>query len=336
MIFPKKISVCIPVCNTEKWLMQCLETVVLQDFGGGIEILVLSDASCGRDENGRSAKKIVKEFSKTIKKRGLSDNISVRYLENTNNLALIESRRRLVSEAAGDYIFMLDSDDFLPPNALSSLYSEAIKHNADVVQGDCVTLDSEGKNHVESRNEVHPYEGIFEEKAVFEGCFLEGKYRPVIATKLIRKEIYLKAFSQIPFIKAHMAEEVLQYFFIARFSKLYVGIKAPVYFYRQGVGITSKKITEISEWQKVCSAASIITALYDWAENEEKNGNPPSAEEMKSLQRLAKFYCVNNVRQLNEKVVPELHEKAREMLCDYWGEESIQNTEEFLRKRTDN
>ncbi|MBP3771705.1 MAG: glycosyltransferase family 2 protein [Treponema sp.] len=335
MIFPKKISVCIPVCNTEKWLMQCLESVAAQDFIG-IEILVLSDASRGKDENGRSAKKIVKEFSKTIKKRGLSDNISVRYLENTNNLALIESRRRLVSEAHGDYIFMLDSDDFLPPNALSSLYSEAIAHNADVVQGDCVTLDSKGKNHVESWNEVHPYEGIFEGKAVFEGCFLEGKYRPVIATKLIRKEIYLKAFSQIPFIKAHMAEEVLQYFFIARFSKLYVGIKTPVYFYRQGVGITSKKITEISEWQKVCSAASIITALYAWAKNEEKNGNPPSQEEMKSLQRLAKFYCVNNVRQLNEKVVPELHEKAREMLCDYWGEESIQNTEDFLRKTTDN
>lgn len=332
MIFPKKISVCIPVCNTEKWLMQCLESVVLQDFGGGIEILVLSDASRGKDENGRSAKKIVKEFSKTIKKRGLLESISVRYLENTNNLALIESRRRLVSEAHGDYIFMLDSDDFLPPNALSSLYSEAIKHNADVVQGDCVTLDSEGKNHVESRNEVHPYEGIFEGKAVFEGCFLEGKYRPVIATKLIRHKIYQQAFEQVPFIYAHMAEEVLQYFFIARFSKLYVGIKTPVYFYRQGVGITSKKITEISEWQKVCSAASIITALYDWAENEEKNGNPPSAEEMKSLQRLAKFYCVNNVRQLNEKVVPELHEKAREMLCDYWGEESIKRTEEFIAK----
>lgn len=327
-----KISVCIPVCNTEKWLMQCLESVVLQDFGGGIEILVLSDASCGRDENGRSAKKIVKEFSKTIKKRGLSDNISVRYLENQRNQALVEVRRTLVEEAAGDYIFMLDSDDFLPPNALSSLYSEAIKHNADVVQGDCVTLDSEGKNHVESQNEVHPYEGILEGKSVFSGCFIEGKYRPVIATKLIRKEIYLKAFSQIPFIKAHMAEEVLQYFFIARFSKLYVGIKTPVYFYRQGVGITSKKITEISEWQKVCSAASIITALYDWAENEEKNGNPPSQEEMKSLQRLAKFYCINNVRQLNEKVVPELHEKAREMLCDYWGEDAIKRTEEFIAK----
>lgn len=335
MIFPKKISVCIPVCNTEKWLAQCLESVAAQDFIG-IEILVLSDASCGKDESGQNAKKIVKEFSKTIKKRGLSDNISVHYLENTNNLALIESRRRLVSEAHGDYIFMLDSDDFLPPNALSSLYNEAIKHNADVVQGDCVTLDSEGKNHVESQNEVHPYEGILEGKSVFSGCFIEGKYRPVIATKLIRKEIYLKAFSQIPFIKAHMAEEVLQYYFIARLAKLYVGIKTPVYFYRQGVGITSKKITEISEWQKVCSAASIITALYDWAENEEKNGNPPSAEEMKSLQRLAKFYCINNVRQLNEKVVPELHGKAREMLCDYWGEESIQNTEDFLRKTTDN
>ena len=333
-----EISVCIPVYNTESYLPQCLKSVAEQDFSFGIEILILSDASKGKDESGRSAKKIVKDVKKYLAKaRGKvisTGSMTVRYLENSQNLSLIESRRRLVSESRGEYIFMLDSDDFLPPNALSSLYEAALQNKADIVQGDCVTVDSEGKNHAESKNEFHPYDGILERDEIFKKCFCEGKYRPVIATKLIRREIYQKAFDEIPFIKAHMAEEVIQYFFVARFASRYVGIKIPVYFYRVGVGVTSRKITELSEWKKICSTASIFTALYSWIEEKtaESEKNPLDEEEMHALSRLARIYCVNNVRQLKNSVAPELQGKAREMLSDYWGEEAIKNTEEFLKK----
>ena len=331
-----EISVCIPVYNTESYLPQCLKSVAEQDFSFGIEILILSDASKGKDESGRSAKKIVKGFAKKFAKENSrsSKRIVFRYLENSQNLSLIESRRRLVSESRGEYIFMLDSDDFLPPNALSSLYEAALQNKADIVQGDCVTVDSEGKNRAESKNEFHPYDGILERYEIFKKCFCEGKYRPVIATKLIRREIYQKAFDEIPFIKAHMAEEVIQYFFVARFASRYVGIKIPVYFYRVGVGVTSRKITELSEWKKICSTASIFTALYSWIEEKtaESEKNPLDEEEMHALSRLAKIYCVNNVRQLKNSVAPELQEKALEMLCDFWGAEAIENTEEFLKK----
>ena len=54
---------------------------------------------------------------------------------------------------------------------------------------------------------------------------------------------------------------------------------------------------------------------------------------MAALQKLAKAYCLNNVSQLRNYVVPELYEKARSMLCDYWGEEAVQNTEAFLDRK---
>ncbi|WP_407428867.1 glycosyltransferase family 2 protein [Treponema sp.] len=319
-----KISVCIPVFRTEKWLAECLQSIASQNFKE-IEVLVLSDASDGRDENGLTAKKIVKKFQKCV-------DFPVHFLENSRTLCLIEVRRRLVEEAEGEYIFMLDSDDALAQNALSFLYEAAVKNDADIVQGNCVTMDSELKNHVESRNEFQAFQGILEGRKVFEECFINGKYRPVIASKLIRKTVYQKAFSQIPFIYAHMAEEVLQYFFIARFSEKYAGIDEPVYLYRQGTGITGRKIKNLEEWQKVCSASGIITALYDWAETETQNGNPPSEEEMKSLQRLAKFYCLNNVKQLQKRVSEYIKKEARDMLCEYWGKDAIERTEEFLLK----
>ncbi len=320
------ISICIPVFNTERFLAQCLESLVEQNFDGTLEVLVLSDDSPGRDEKGRTAEAIVKTFRKSLK---------IRYLENSQNLALVETRRRLVNEAKGKYVFMLDSDDFLPQGALSALYEAAEKNDADLVQGDCVTLDQEGKKRVESSNEFRAYEGILEGKAVFEECFLTHKCRPIITTKLIRREVYEKAFTEIPYIRVHMAEEVIQYFFIALFSKKYVGIKVPVYNYRIGVGITTKKISDLEDWRKVCSTASVITALYAWVEEKKCiNGQSPLDESgIAALQSLAKAYCIDNVIQLRNNVVPELYEEAHSMLCDYWGQEAVKNTEVFLDRK---
>lgn len=317
------ISVCIPVYNTERYLVQCLESIMSQTFTGVVEILVLSDASSGREEKGRTAAKIVKAFK---------NNLNIRYMENSQNLALIETRRRLVNEARGDFVFMLDSDDFLPQGAFEALYETAIKNDADIVQGDFLTLDAQGKCHVESFNEIHPYLGVIDGRKIFDECFCANKCRPVITAKLIRREVYVKAFEEIPYIRVHMAEEVIQYFFIALFSKKYVGIKMPVYNYRIGVGITTKKISNLEDWRKVCSTASVITAIYGWIEEKNENGGKKILDEneIAAIQKLSKAYCIDNVNQLRNHVVPELYEDARQMLCDYWGLDAVQNTEKFL------
>ena len=322
------ISVCIPVYNTERYLAQCLQSVAEQDFTGSIEIIVLNDASTGRDEKGHTAEKIVKEFKKRFRNKfGMT-----RYLENSQNLALIETRRRLVNEARGQYIFMLDSDDFLPQGALSSLYEAAVKNDADIADGRCITLDAEGKNHVESINEFCPYTGVLEGKAIFSDGFCNLKFRAIVTSRLIRREIYLRAFEEIPYIRAHMAEEVIQFFFIAMYSKKYVGISLPVYNYRIGHGITTKKIDNLEDWRKVCSTASVITAIYAWIEEQTQINHkcPLDENEMAAIQKMAKGYCINNVKQLRTNVIPEIQDEAHCMLCDYWGEEAIKNTEAFL------
>ena len=173
---------------------------------------------------------------------------------------------------------------------------------------------------------------MLEGKAVFAECFCNHKYRAFVTARLIRSEVYERALEEVPYIKVLMAEDMLQYFFIALFAKKYVGINVPVYNYRIGYGITVKQISDISDWRKVCSTASVITALYAWVEEKTRayGKNPLDENETKALQNLAKAYCVDNVKQLRNNVVPELYEEAHQMLCDYWGEEAVKNTEEFL------
>ena len=128
-----KVSVCIPVYGTEKVLRKCLDSVAMQDFAEK-EIVVVSDASCGVNEKGEDAKKIVKKFAKETK-------VPVVFKEHLNNLGILETRRDLLSFSSGDFIFYIDSDDYLEgSNAISFLYNEAQRTNADIVNSTAIAV----------------------------------------------------------------------------------------------------------------------------------------------------------------------------------------------------
>ena len=118
------ISVCIPVYQSENYLAQCLRSVLLQDFSD-FEVIIVSDASDGKDKEGRTAKKIIKnvqkECAKVRKERGLAP-IDVRFYEHSENRGLFETRRTLVYESRGLYITQCDSDDALEEGALTAFY----------------------------------------------------------------------------------------------------------------------------------------------------------------------------------------------------------------------
>ena len=108
------ISVCIPVYNSEKYLLKCLESLANQTFKD-FEVIVIDDCSSGTNESGWNCKKICKVFSKQTK-------FKVLYYRSYRKLGCLESRRNATYHAKGDYIFFLDSDDSLKPECLEKLY----------------------------------------------------------------------------------------------------------------------------------------------------------------------------------------------------------------------
>ena len=124
-----KISVIIPVYNTEKYIEKCLESLAkqtMQDF----EVIVVNDGSTD------NSKSIIKEYMK-------NSELNIKYLEKENG-GLASARNYGVERALGKYISFLDSDDYLD----ESLFSELEKYmdkDIDLIKFKMKTVNEEGK-----------------------------------------------------------------------------------------------------------------------------------------------------------------------------------------------
>ena len=57
-----------------------------------------------------------------------------------------------------------------------------------------------------------------------------------------------------------------------------------------------------------------------------------SSEQIEAFRLQSRSYLVSNLQQLNSSVVPELQEEARNLLCEYWGEDFVQMMEKAIER----
>ena len=114
-----KISVIIPIYNTEKYLDKCLNSCINQTFKD-IEIILINDGST--DNSFEICKKYLKIDSR------------IRFF-NQENRGQGFSRNFGIIHSKSDFIFFLDSDDFIEPDTIEQLYNQVIFDKSDIVIG---------------------------------------------------------------------------------------------------------------------------------------------------------------------------------------------------------
>lgn len=124
-----KLSVLVPVYNVEKYLRQCIDSIIHQTLED-LEIICIDDGST--DSSG----KILDEYML------LDNRIRVIHKENSG---YGDSMNIGLEAANGEYIGIVESDDFIEPDMYESLYSIAQKHNCDMVKGDFFAYSNKGK-----------------------------------------------------------------------------------------------------------------------------------------------------------------------------------------------
>ena len=114
----KKISVIVPIYNSEKYLKNCLNCLLGQTYRN-VEVILVNDGSKGNCEE------IYKEYSK-------KDN-RVKYVKHDTNKGLFQARVSGVKIATGDYIAFLDSDDHITVDFFRALIYKAEETKSDIV-----------------------------------------------------------------------------------------------------------------------------------------------------------------------------------------------------------
>jgi glycosyltransferase involved in cell wall biosynthesis len=174
-----KVSVILPVYNVGPWLPACLDSLKAQTLEHWEAIVVIDGAT---DDSGAIAQAYAKQDGR----------FKVIFQKNAGQGA---ARNSGVAASAGEYLFFLDPDDAVPPNALEVLANKGDATGCDIVLGDMFTfMDGEP---------------VAFEKRPASGFFMEnfGGLPPVFARGQLEYELFYNTlFFMVVWMKLFRAE----------------------------------------------------------------------------------------------------------------------------------
>lgn len=209
----KMVSVIIPVYKVEKYIFECLDSVINQTYTN-LEIILVDDGSpdrCGE---------ICDEYAKK------DSRISVIHKENGG---LSDARNKGLDVAKGKYIAFIDSDDFVSPVFIETMMKVVEKFNVEFVaiKEERFFWDGDSVDDLDNVPVIDSIE-VLDSKAALERML----YRNVAITtqlKLCSKEIW----NNIRFPKGYLYEDVATTYKLFMYTSKVAIIGRPLYAYRK-------------------------------------------------------------------------------------------------------
>ena len=221
------ISVIIPVYNVENYLKECIESVLSQTYEN-YEIILVDDGSTD------SSPGICDEYA------GAYENVRVIHKENSGPSA---TRNAGVSAAKGEYIYFLDSDDYIIPEALEKLFANSVENDTDIVFFDAVSfVDDDLNANIKQSYKRNSVYNVGTGLEVFIALNKNKEFKCAVYLMLIRKSLITE--NGITFCEdAYMSEDMLFTFQLYCKAKSVSQCSQALYYrrYRADSIVTSKK-----------------------------------------------------------------------------------------------
>jgi len=184
MMNPPAISVIVPLYNAEKYIGECLDSLLAQTFKD-FEVIVVDD--CSTDNSLAIAKSYLEKFGGRLK-------ISRMYV-NSGKPSLPRNKGLTVSR--GEYIYFMDNDDLITPTAFEELYTLAKDYDADVVYCEKYYVCGENRENLRLTSVQKP---VFVDKPTFETDsfperikkILEGSFLVMPWNYLARRDLLIE------------------------------------------------------------------------------------------------------------------------------------------------
>lgn len=211
----KLITVIVPIYNVEKYIKQCLDSLVNQTYEN-LEIICVDD--CGNDGSMDIVKKYANEDSR------------IKILKQNENKGCGEARNLGIDNASGEYIYFIDSDDFVEKNYIKELVNIIEKENVDLVCNVNI-LKYYGENDFKNKQLKDKNQFILDKKLEWNDKLL--KVLPISAWCKLYKTDLLKK-NKIYFADNKLKFEDFYFWYILKnqLKNIYI-FYGSTYFYRQ-------------------------------------------------------------------------------------------------------
>lgn len=207
------ISIVIPVFNVEIFISECLQSVIRQTYTGPLECIVVDD--CGTDKSIEIAEQLIAEYDGPI---------DFKVLHHDHNRGLSAARNTGMDAAKGDYVYFLDSDDWISDDCIEKLAKPLQNEVFDVVVGDFVIV-----GELPYRLELSLPEGPYHEMGISKTFCNQGVY--VMAWNKLYSKEFLKR-NRLRFEEGMVHEDEILAFEISCIDKSFYVVKSESYYYR--------------------------------------------------------------------------------------------------------
>lgn len=249
-MFMPKVSVIIPVYNVEKYLRECLDSVVNQTLQD-IEIICVDDGSTD------SSLKILEEYAQK------DTRINIHSL--CKSCSALIARKKGVLAANGEYILFLDADDYLELNACEELYNKIKEEKVEILHfnsriENCANIS---QDRIDMNIALlRPLTMHLLNKDIFDQCFQYRNYGFTLWNKIFSTSLCKKAFFNMVDEYLPKAQDMYSYFIISYFAESYLGWDSKIYHhYCFGRGVTASLDITLDTFERYCLQSRVIEAL---------------------------------------------------------------------------
>ena len=227
-----KVSVIIPVYNVENYLRKCLDSVINQTLKD-IEIICVDDGST--DGSGAILDKYAQKDER------------IRVIHQKNQ-GLGAARNVGIDLAKGEYIYFIDSDDYVAKNALEILFQTIENDRSDMVYGGVKCIGDVSAE--ELKNKQNWFDKYLKKKGIYTIGFDIRKELPAIACNKLYKKSIIDEF-KIRFPKGLINEDEYWLWAYMIHCQTYSAVEESLYFYLQrpdsimGQRFNSEKMLDI-------------------------------------------------------------------------------------------
>ena len=277
-----KVSVIVPTYNTGRFLSRCISSIISQTYKN-IEIILVDDGSTD------GSAEILESFARVDGR--------VRVIKHGENRGLFRARLTGVSASCGEYISFVDSDDYINEDFIRCLVTRATAGGFDIVMGETVHENTEGKRwvHAGYTDILSPDrfgDEVLTDYLRQEGyCFLWH----AVWNKLYTRRLFELARPFLNGIDDHliMGEDILFSTVLHYYAKSFSKAHFAYYFYLQHPTASTALASRASKFEKSLSDLSLV---FSSAERF-LSGKRVSAENLEHLRRwrelYSRFWCDN-------------------------------------------